>query len=315
MANLELPPPAPGTAKEKFIVKTPKEPRTKVTVKKLSDPETKRVKILSYGHTGTGKTYAIVGFLLAGLKVLVMSTDIGGEGLTAVHTALRDLGRLDLADNVYHVELSEYEDIEVFVKEPTKIFPEIYDVDLDMIVWDGFTGFQQYQLSEYIGEQEALRSDTGDRAKPVSEGRQSGLWFEQTDWGQIRNGTLRNLSRYLYMNNKKTGKVWHKYVTCLESGKMKEDKLTGELQKSPLIQGAAAGMMGPAFDVIIQMRCLDQGAGKMPKYEYRTIGSDKVLAKSRGIKLLPVEEPNMLVVWNKICTQLEIPQKGQTVNA
>lgn len=305
MASLELPPPAPSAAKEKFIVKAPKEPKSKIAVHKLSDTTARWVKILSYGHTGSGKTWAIIGFLLSGLKVCVICTDVGGEGLTTVKTALRDIGRQDLEDNLYYLELPDYEDVELFLKEPTKIFPDIYDIGLDMMVWDGFTGFQQYQLSEYIGEQEAYR---GEDSKPVSDARQSGLWLERTDWGQIRNGTIRMLSRFLYLHNKKDGKVWHKYVTCLESGKVKTDQLTGDLQKAPLIQGAAASMMGPAFDLIVQMNVTEKD-GKT-EYQYKTSGNQKLLAKSRGIKLEPVEPADMRVIWNKICDQLGIPKKA-----
>lgn len=277
-------------------------PRTaKLTVKKLSDPTSGWVKMLSYGHTGTGKTYALVGLLQAGLKILVISTDVGGEGLNTVRNALRESGQMHLADNLLHIELPTYEDVETFLKEPHQIFPEIYDTDIDMLVWDGFSGFQQQQLSDYIAELEPLSS--GDK---TSEGREAGLWFERTDWGMVRNGTIRNLGRFLSMHNKVTGKKWHKYVTALESGKASEDKLSGEVQKAPLIQGSAAALMGPAFDLIFQTRAVkvrdDEGIGR--KYLYYTTGHEKLLAKSRGLKLEPIEPADMAILWKKITAQL-----------
>src|SRR5512139_1676099 len=62
-------------------------------------------KAMLYGRGGTGKTYAMVPLLLDGLKIFVLTTDIGGDGLATVEAELRYMGRTDLLRNVREVTL------------------------------------------------------------------------------------------------------------------------------------------------------------------------------------------------------------------
>jgi hypothetical protein len=266
--------------------------RAKPTVKRGSDTDARWVKMLAYGHSGTGKTLAVAGFLEAGMKVLVLSTDMGGNGLASVYNFLASKGRQDLLDsNLVSIDFPDYDSLSDFLRAPTETFPDIWDFDPDMMVWDGFTGFQLLHVQEKI-------SDISPMTKNTSEGREEGLWMEQQDWGMIKNATLRSLGNFLKLHNWKTGKTIHKYLTCLEQ-KPSPDKLTNEVQRAPYLQGAAASLMGPAFDIILETRTRAGNAEKDRIFEYCCVGHEKLLAKSRGYDLAPVEPANMKDLWEK----------------
>jgi hypothetical protein len=301
---------------ESTVVKRPVKSKpvlAKIKVHKASETKGRYIKILTYGHSSSGKTLAIEGFLLQGEVVLVVSTDVGGEGLTSVRTSLKAKKREDLLNNLYYVELPNYTDVETFLKTPEVIWPEVYDAGITMAAWDGFSGFQQIQLSDYVSEMKPVRGAGG---KEISDAREAGLFLEQVDWG-----TVRNLARFLAMHNRKDGTLWHKYVTCLESGKLLQDTLSGETQRAPLIQGSAAALVGPALDVILRMSAKrKRGAnvedeGGPVEYKYLTTGHDKMLAKSRGLILDPEEPADMSKLWAKIKSQLGInsPEKDESV--
>jgi hypothetical protein len=252
------------------------------------------VKILMYSNTGAGKTLAIAGFLRAGLKVVCCSTDLGGSGLSTVYNYLDSIGQPHLADNLIDITFQTYDQFAAFLNNPESILPEIYEWDPDMLAIDGFTGFQQIQIQEKILELNPL-SD-----KKASEGRMEGLWADQEAWGMIRNATTRALGRFLMLHNWKTGKPWHKYVTCLEN-KPQSDKLTGEVLRGPYIQGSAAALMGPSFDVIIEAKVVSKDGSDKGKreYVYNCVGHDKLLAKSRGYSLSPTEPADMYKIWTE----------------
>ncbi len=259
------------------------------------------VKILSYGHTGTGKSLALVGFLLAGLKIVNISTDLGGSGMEAVYNELRRINRDDLIDNIIDIEFPDYDSVIAFCDSPEKTIPDFYEFDPDMLSWDGFTAFQQIQLSEKV-------LSLSPATKNSSDGRMEGMWKEQQDWGMIRDGTLRALSKFLGLQNWKTGKPLHKYMTCLEQ-KPAADKLTSEIQRAPFMQGAAGSLMAPAFDIIFETRVTasdDKAATRV--YEYCCVGHEKLLAKARGYDLAPIEPADMYRLWTeKIAPKLKDP--------
>lgn len=295
---------SPSDTKSEFVkavsAKPKSEKKTKILpFKKLSDPQSQWLKLLLYGHSGSGKTYFIVGLLRAGLKVLVISTDLGGNGLNSVVNALKDSGEKALLENIFNADLSTYEEISDFIDDPEDLFPEIYNLDIDMVVWDGFSGYQQVQLADYIGNMTPSKSDAN--SKGVSEARESGLQFETQDWGMVRNGTLRPLNKFLSLHNKKTGKLWNKLVTCLESAPV-DDKLTKETYKGPLVQGAARSLMAPAFDLIFEtkVKTVKDAEESRREYSFLCVGHDKLLAKNRGYNVDPVEVGDSQKLWAKL---------------
>jgi hypothetical protein len=296
-------PPKPPSAAEKFAEKVSGMPTLKRPVagfKKLSDQGARWIKILSFGHSGTGKTYFIIGLLLAGETVLVIGTDIGGSGLASVYNYLRKHGLMHLADKLYFKDFMDYEELEEFLKRPEKQFPDIYDIGITWAVWDGFSGFQQVGLQEYV-----LSFQSQTKAEKVSDGREAGMWAEQQDWGMIRTGTVRPLNRFLNMHNRKDGTAWHKYVTALEN-KPKEDALSKQTYRGPLVQGSASSIMAPGFDVIFECKVTNKGVGDEGErlYTYNCIGNTGLLAKSRGFDLIAVESADPLAFWQKLKVEL-----------
>ncbi|MEN6587809.1 MAG: hypothetical protein ABFE02_17345 [Sulfuricella sp.] len=282
----------------------------------LDEEEALPFKMMLYGTWGTGKTLSLVGLLLHGFKVLVLTTDVGGSGLLSVKTWLRRTGRAALLTNVYSLTLSSYSEVESFLEAPETYMPDIYDVDIDWLFWDGFSGYQQVHVGSFVGDLEPARSDSG---KPVSEGRQAGLVFEQADWGAVRNATIRAVSDFCNLANKKTGKQWHKAVTCLESVKAKGGGQGGFVEtRQPLLQGAGGILSGAAFDLIIETTATaasanaEEGSGGR-QYWYVTKGNQQIAAKSRGIELEPRETADMFALWQKIAKQVGLPYREEPV--
>ncbi len=270
--------------------------------KKLSEDEATVFKGLLFGSPETGKTRSLLGLLLQGFKVFVISTDMGGEGMSTVKIALTRLGRKDLLENVVVVVLNDYDTVKAFIDDPTCIYPTIYDEDFDWLFWDGFSTFQGINVSEKVGD-DIKPQVKGD--KELSDGREAGVTLEIMDWGAVKNMTLRNLDNFLKINNRKTGKIFHKIVTCLEgkNAVRSGDGFNGTTayvdNGKPLIQGAAINFMTPAFDLVINTK---QVGGEF-KYQ---------IVRKRELDLLPVEEGDMYKLWEKISTQMGI-KRGETL--
>jgi hypothetical protein len=294
------PPEMPQPQKSQFANKVAgmaAKSKPKPMVNRGGDKAGRWAKILSYGHSGTGKTFAIIGFLKAGLRVVVISTDLGGNGLASVFNQLEKEGLSHLADNIVHIDFPDYDGLIDFLKDPIGIYPEFYDFKPDFLVWDGFSGFQQQHVSDKIME-------ITPQVNKVSEGREEGLWKDQQDWGMVRNATLKALANYLALHNWKHSTAINKYMTCLENKPM-ADKITNEIQRGPYIQGSAAALMAPAFDIIIETRVKSDSSEKVRAYEYYCVGHEKLLAKSRGFDLDPIEPADMHRLWTtKIAPKL-----------
>lgn len=309
---------APAAAVKEAFLGTPVKKETKTKrpqVKKLSDTSSRYIKIGLYGGPGTGKTFSLVDLVEKfNLKILVVSTDVGGDGLSTVTAELVARGRADLADtNVFHITLGTYEQFVEFTEHPELFFPEVYETDIDVLVWDGFSGFQQYQVSEYVEGLDSIYD---------KEGNVITLKF----WGEIKNATIKNLNRFLYMHNKKTGKLWHKLVTLLVDDKAKEESLAAAVDekarqkvpkdvKAPFVQGSAAKLIEPAFDffALTTTRRVDDPKNegkKMTQFVYRVEPSEKMKAKVRGVKFEPVIPGNMGDVWDAL-TKAYLVKPGQ----
>jgi AAA domain-containing protein len=280
------PTPAAEAAKAAFTAK-PRPARVKITPKTLADEDAGYIKILAYGHTGTGKTLMISGLLEAGLKVLAISTDFGGHGFTSVQQDLKDKGRADLLKNCTFFEFDAYDDLEDFVFNPTGVYPELWDVDYDVVFTDGFSGMQMCLLQTKI-----LGTDS--------------LFLDQQGWGRVQSGTTKILGKILGMKNENNGHRPHKIVVCHENAKAKEDKVTGETRIGPLLQGAGASLIEMSFDIIFRTRKkrITENGKTFTKYYYEMAGTDnKILTKARGIKVEPTEPGDFGALWQKICLQ------------
>lgn len=267
----------------------------------LQDQGAAWYKILAYSESGAGKTLAIVGFLKAGLRVFVFSTDIGGNGLSSVREQLK-LEKLEhLMANLQFVEVSDYETSTMFLDNPDIIEIEVSDTsgvrtmslrdwNPDLIAWDGFSNWQENHLCGYILDMDPLGGDKS------SELRKEGLVGELMDYNAVRRGTLKAIDKFLNLHGKE-GKVWHKYVTCLTDLKPREDA-GGMPKKMPLLVGSARTYMGPAFDLILEMTAKSSG-GKVD-YKYKCNVGGNSMSKKRGLTVNTEEEADMFKLWQKI---------------
>lgn len=257
-----------------------------------SAAESDWLKILAYGHSGVGKTTALAGLLKTGLRVFVANTDIGGDGLRSVKALLGKEGKTELLENLASFDFLDYTTFEQFTKNPAlvEIRPgtDLWAWNPDILVWEGMSNWQERHLGDFVLEQ----SPSG----KSSDLREAGLMADQQDWGAIRKATLRTLDKFLIAHNP-NGKRIHKYVTTLEDNS-KQDKLTGEVYKGPLIMGAARSYMAPAFDLIIEM--MTKKEGKDLKYVYKCGASANALSKRRGLPVEPEEPGDMEALWRKI---------------
>lgn len=269
------------------------------------------MKLYFYGAWGTGKTLTVVGLLKHGFKVLVVTTDVGGSGTTSVKLSLRQEGHEDLLDNLYEVVLNGDDEVQAFLSEPATFFPDIYAVDPDFLMWDGFSSWQQVDLSERIGGMPMERA----RGKEISDAVESGLQFETPQWGMMRNATFRAIDRFCGLHNRATGKVWHKIVTSQEGYKSKGDNTGGFSEtKMPLVQGAGGILMGGAFDLIIRtVKGRDANDLTKEVYKYQIQGEGS-MSKNRGFKLPAVMDGDSYKLWSEIQAQLGIQRDSVDKN-
>lgn len=279
----------------------------KPRMKMGNDSSNSFLKLMLFGPNGSGKTYLIYYLLNMGYKVFVINTDMGGDGLNSVKIPLRLEGKEELLNNLFCLDLESYDDVDSFLDNPTEFVPEIYDLGIDVMFWDGFSFFQQVHLSEKVYEN-ATSAPVKDNKGPSTAARTSGLQFEQLDWGQIRNGTIRPLSAYLNLHDIKNNKLWHKVVTCAESVRTSQEG-TRET-KTPLLQGAAGILVGHAFDLIIKCKAesvitVGKSEDSTPRvYSYVTAGHENLVSKTRGFKLPSSMEANGELLWKTLLKQL-----------
>lgn len=274
-----------------------KKPRP--TAKKLSTQGENNIKLLIYGVTGSGKTHFLVGLLLAGERVLVLSTDFGSNGLSTVSNAIKKLGRPELLDNLLYLDLSDYDQIVEFLEDPTSFIPDLAAFDPTVGVFEGFTSFNVDIADEYVLSL-APSMDTEKSNASGGELREEGLLTNLQDWAGIKRATSRAVRKFMSMPHP-TGKRFDKIMTTLEA-EAKMDKTTGEVQRGPLIQSRARDLMAPAFDVIIQAYSeTDKKDKTKTAYFYRCHGaSDKFVLKTRGYDLEPVEPADPQKFWAKL---------------
>lgn len=290
----------------KRVLRAPKGPQ----LVRGSDPTNSAVKLFIFGPWGSGKSFSIKGLLEHNFKVLVATTDAGGSGLNSVKLALQREGKAALLDNLYEIILEDDEQVQVFLSDPATYIPDIYDIDPDWLVWDGFGSWQQVYLSEKIGKMPVPR--TGNKELP--EAVEEGLQFEVAQWGMLRNGTYRAVHKFCALNNVKTKKVWNKIVTSQEAYKSKEQEGLIETGK-PLLQGAGGILMGGAFDLIIRTKevsGIGEGGKRASKFMYQ-FQAGNMIPKNRGFDLPPQIEADMFKLWDILNQQLK-GNKSETTN-
>jgi hypothetical protein len=241
--------------------------------------------------TVTHNSTVAKGLLERGFKGIILSTDIGGSGMSAIEGPMRREGHSKELDNAFDVEIGSYEGVKAFLDDPARVCAEasdgfdLYAFDPDFIFWDGFGAFQQIDLMEFVGDM--------DGGKRTTEQRESGLQLEMRDWGLIKSATIRLLDQFCSLHNRKTGKIWHKIVSAHESIKSKEVSAGNSVlseTKEPLLTGAGGILARGAFDLILKTlvrkaKAGEPGDGGGRVFEYVTAGHENLAAKNRGFDL------------------------------
>lgn len=287
--------PAPKTAEDFATTSSRTTALTapRATVRRLSDPSRAGLKIFVYGPSGSGKSTFIKGLLSRGFRGIIVSTDIGGSGMSAVEGPLRREGRVDALDNAFDIELTGYRMLKSFLDDPAKVCAEadhgfdLYKFDPDFVFWDGFGAFQQIDLMEFVGDM--------DGGKRATDQRDSGLQLEMRDWGLIKSATIRLLDQFCGLHNRKTGKIWHKILSAHEAIKSVSNGDASVLTetKEPLLSGAGGVLSRGAFDLILKTsvrkaKSGEEGDSGGRVFEYVTAGHQNLAAKNRGFDLPPV---------------------------
>lgn len=262
------------------------------------------LKLFAFGPVGSGKTSIMKGLLEHNLKVLCMTTDVGGSGTNSIKLPFRRDGKVALLENLREITLDNDDQVQAFLSDPAIYFPEIYEWDPDFLFWDGYAAWQQVYASEKIGEMPVERRGS----KELPEAVEAGLQFETPQWGMLRNTTFRSTHKFCSLNNKRTGKLWHKVVTAHEkysSGAEGEGLLETGV---PLLQGAGGIFSRGAFDLIIRTKekqGKDEKGRSVSKFVYEVRAGNNA-AKVRGFDL-PVELPgDMYTLWETLKGQLGI---------
>ena len=251
---------------------------------------------LVFGPIGSGKTItAVAGAALNGSRILVVSTDFGGQGLTSVVQYLKDLvkaGKLDQAEfntildeRVVGNTLTSFDQVEKFLISPEKVVPELaqgFVPDLD--VWDGFSYYQQTMIDQYAWEVYPDESQSFPR------------------WGEVLRKTMQNLGKFIGMEH--GGVIPHKMVTVLED-KVDIDEFTKKPQIAPMLNTKAKELSGGGFDLVVNT------FSENGEYKYRSAGdTSKYKVKSRGIPIPPLMNADPLKLWKALIGEIDLREEN-----
>jgi hypothetical protein len=270
----------------------------------LADNDSAPPKVMIYAHSGCGKTYFIIGLLLYGERVFVLSTDFGSNGLATVKNALKKMARFydpateqwtaagnEILSRVRAIDLATYRDIVDFLDNPVEFVPDLDEWAPTVFMWEGFTTFNVDILDEHILSFAPGAENAGDL-------RYEGFTHTKQDWQGMKRGTVRPVRKFMALTLP-NGKPMAKILTALESGGAEINSLTQKAEKTALVHGTGRALMGPAFDVILE--AFKTTKDNETKYFYRCEGdSDKYLVKSRGYDLKPIEDADPERVWRRI---------------
>lgn len=260
-------------------------------------------KVAVWGPIGSGKTSVLLGPLVAGDRLLGLSTDFGGNGLLSVIEWCKAHDREDLLQNIWNVDLTEYNDIEHFLKGNVQDFFEgdVESYQPTVCFWDGFTGAQLGAVDRHI------LSFAGGKTKDddATGLREAGLALGIRDYSALLHITMWCLERFLALRIGNT--TQHKILTCLEDKPKDDDYARAKAKIGPLLFGAARTMMGGGFDVVLQTEVKRDGNDL--KYDYifrdprkevkfRSGGKQSKLWKKINTQFEDREEADPIKLWN-----------------
>jgi hypothetical protein len=225
-----------------------------------------------WGHQKTGKTFVLASLLEAGYKILVLDSDMGGNGLLTVVEYLTSKDKRHLLDNLYHIPF-DYKAADTFFTNPAAYFKEHSGgVDLwsqfnpDIIAWEGFGTFQQQDITEHVMKL------TGAAKKETDE-----LALAPLGYQYLQNATGQFVDDFYRLANPLTGFSPHKIlqahvddrpVNAADGSKVSFDKVA----VTPTIEGGKPWLQGQGA------KFPSQGAD----YGCRLIAEIKKVAAAQG---------------------------------
>lgn len=307
-------------------------PGRKFSARVASSADTSYIKIAGYGKTMSGKTDAIFALLMRGLRVFVLSTDMGGSGMLTVRSHLRKIGREDLLQNLVEYEIQDrdgaYEEVDTLInlfkdKELATQFEivledgtvtTLFAWDPQVLCWEGFSNYQDSCIVRYVTTKDITpdKVDARGNLLPKAEGsemRQAGFRLDDfRDWDAVKRATNYQLDEFLVIHNPLTGRKIHKYVTFHEKEPDLEPSRPGEAPKKPedmkpniLLSGSARSTVINGFDLVVRMsREVKKDPGKRPviTYLYQLSTADSA-NKLRGYHDLPdTMEADFGKIWD-----------------
>ncbi len=258
--------------------------------------------LLLYGSPGTGKTHFLSALVESGEKVLIVTTDAGGN--VAINTIKANLIRAKganakqwLTDHLRFVyipvgdQVGEGRDsiVSFFSEIDKDPNHELWQFKPTVLVWEGFSTYQSnYIVDEFDDSDGAVEN------------------FKQ--WGKINTATIRDSEQFFKIASKYSAALI-RVVTCQEGiksvmvkvGTDREGKPIMEREKrktgEPHLQTGAAQFFRAAFDGVIRMDKTPEG-----KFIYEIV-TQGTAGKQRVI-LPPKMDADPMKVWSEFKTQL-----------
>ncbi len=234
------------------------------------------------GDSGEGKTHFLLGPILAGENVLVLSTDLGGNGLATIEGALKEIGEEERFEKqVRGVDVHAVSAVEGYTAGAydDQILEGGWSPTVE--VWDGFSTYNNVTVDR------AVHDPNQDKFAHFA--------------GVLRK-TMYPLELFLGREVPRgSGNVPHKIVTMAEDD-VRDDKGNPTGVIKPMIAGKSVKLSKLGFDLVMYLyskREKNKDTKEVEtKYFYRTGGPNTIPTKSRHFKDLPdlfVADPSK--VW------------------
>lgn len=268
-------------------------------------------KILFFGPINSGKTFALADLIHhCGERLLVVSTEQGGNGLVTVRNELAKRGVPELYEKgIFSIDPVNYEQTRVAFSKVKgvdgKYYPALYDHYPELrefkpttLVWEGLSNFQSSHVFNH------LLGDSSDIEDVYPDPRKF--------WGEV--GRIMRLAHYDFQTLSDPDYDWNHILTVHDKEEWAKDEkgnrakgATKPLSITFNLAGSAGNDIGSAYDLVIRTRKDEKtnmanpmGAPIITHMYQVSAGSEKATVKNRGFNL-PDEFPaDMVRVWKEV---------------
>lgn len=276
------------------------------------------VKLLIYGPIGSGKTYGLTDLVLLGERLLVVSTEQGGNGLVSIRNELLKRNKPELYDtHIRSLDLSEYDQVQqAFAKAKDaegRLYPALYDIYPELrefqpttLVWEGLTNFQLQHINNHLLKDHLRVEDS-----PKFESSKGGT-DKYAYWGAVGRALSKTHQAFITLTDPDMD--WNHILTVHDKAEWKRDEKGNRApgQKKPIaidlaLQGSGDKAVKEAYDLIVLTRKDEVRDIKQPlnppsfRHVYQVVGgSNEATVKSRGWDLEPEFDADLGRVWREL---------------